>query len=187
MISKSDEKYLEIRYMAEKVLVVLLSPIIAIILLFALLYAKIILKEKIIFRQLRPGKNCLPFVMYKIRTMDDNGKIVPQLKFFRSFRIDEVPQFWNILKGEMSLIGPRPDAYIYLYDILADNPDYRKRYMVKPGLTGLAQVRFKHTLSVDEARKKFELDCQYLSKVRYYDFPILLGTIRKLILVEKDC
>lgn len=126
----------------------------------------------------RLGKNANPFTMYKLKTMkdgteDDIQRITPIGKWCRKFSIDELPQLFNILKGEMSFIGPRPLPIAYNGLIKGM---YRKRFEVLPGLTGLAQIKGRNKLSW---REKFEYDVSYVSnKSCWIDLYILVATVK---------
>ena len=121
----------------------------------------------IFFKQKRPGINGIPFYFYKFRTMtnekDNNGKLLPDEKrltkfgnIFRKTSLDELPSLWNVLKGDMSLVGPRPllMEYLPLY-----SKEQMRRHEVKPGITGWAQINGRNTISWEE---KFELDVWYV-------------------------
>ncbi|MCX6155309.1 MAG: sugar transferase [Candidatus Kapabacteria bacterium] len=164
-IKISTNQYLEFRYTVEKLIIVLLSPFIGILFLSVFLYVSIILGKKIIFSQLRPGKDCKPFLIFKFRTFNDDGIIPNSLKFLRLHRLDEIPQFFNILKGDMSLIGPRPEPLTYYKQIIRSHPEYNLRYKIKPGLTGLSQVEYGHSTKVEEAFLKFKYDLDYLNNL----------------------
>ena len=138
------------------------------------------------FVQKRPGKNERLFKIIKFRTMNSgknaNGDLLPDAqrltvvgKFIRSTSIDEIPQLINVIKGEMSLVGPRPllPEYLPLY-----NSFQRQRHNVKPGITGYAQVNGRNVISWD---KKFELDNYYVKKISFVlDCKIILKTISKV-------
>lgn len=144
---------------------------------------RIKLGTPVIFKQERPGKNEKIFKLYKFRTMtnekDENGKLLPDMirltkfgKFLRSSSLDELPEIINILKGEMSLVGPRPllVKYLPLY-----NEEQRRRHEVKPGLTGYAQANGRNTMSWEE---RFKMDIKYVDNITFYgDIKILLDTI----------
>lgn len=165
---------------------VVLSPV----LLIVALLVKIKLGSPIIFKQNRPGKDEVIFSMYKFRTMTDakdaNGNYLPDnvrlTKFgqlLRATSLDELPELWNILKGDMSFVGPRPllVEYLPLY-----NENQRKRHSVRPGLTGLAQVNGRNVINW---QKKFELDIKYINSVSFLcDVSIIFQTVIKVIRSE---
>jgi undecaprenyl phosphate N,N'-diacetylbacillosamine 1-phosphate transferase len=142
---------------------------------------------KVFFNQKRPGKGGLLFSLLKLKTMndrkDDSGKLLPDRvrltpvgRFIRSLSIDELPQLWNVLRGDMSIVGPRPllPKYLSLY-----NARQARRHEVRPGITGWAQVNGRNTLSWEE---KFELDVWYVDNVSFtLDLKILFQTIVKVL------
>jgi len=174
-------------YVFAIMLILSLSPFLLIIVSFLFLTQK----RNIIFSQWRIGKNEKPFQLYKFKTMmdtvDENGFLLPDMKritlvgkFLRQTSLDELPQLFNVLKGEMSFVGPRPllPAYLPRY-----NAEQKNRHLVKPGITGWAQVNGRNSISW---QKKFEMDIWYLYHVSFYiDFKILLATIFK-VLGSKD-
>ncbi|MFD2639175.1 sugar transferase [Piscibacillus salipiscarius] len=168
------------------IITLFLSPLL--ILLAILIKTKI--GSPVIFKQQRPGLNETIFTMYKFRTMtnevDDNGELLPDDirltkfgKILRSTSLDELPELFNILKGDMSIVGPRPllVEYLNLYN------DYqRRRHEVRPGLTGLAQVNGRNSLGWQE---KFKLDVQYVDQVSLIlDIKIMILTVLKVFLRE---
>ena len=132
-------------------------------------------KGPIFFKQTRIGLNGKKFECYKFRTMhtdmafnpyteDKDCRIFPFGKTMRKMRIDELPQLWNVIKGDMHLIGPRAE-----WDILVDRyekviPKYNQRHSVRPGITGLAQVSYPYGRNVYDARKKLKYDLKYIQK-----------------------
>ncbi len=147
--------------------------------------------KKILFKQQRVGKNEEIFTIYKFKTMidtkDEKGNLLPDEerltkfgKFLRKTSLDELPQLINIMKGEMSFIGPRPLLVEYL-SLYTD--EQRMRHSVYPGLTGLAQVKGRNALKWEE---KFELDIKYIQKISLYmDLKILLATF-VLVIKQKN-
>ena len=142
------------------------------------------------FRQIRPGLRGQPFLMVKFRTMTDkrglDGQLLPDAarltvfgRFLRASSLDELPELWNVLKGDMSLVGPRPllMAYLPLY-----SPEQARRHDVRPGITGWAQVNGRNALSWEE---KFKLDVWYVDhRSLWLDVKILWLTVRKVLVRE---
>ena len=167
-----------------------------VILLFCWLYlilaivVRINLGSPILFTQDRPGKNGKIFKMYKFRSMsdkrDENGELLPDWKrlnkfgrVLRSTSLDELPEFFNILKGDMSFVGPRPLLVKYLEHY---NNFENRRHEVRPGLTGLAQVHGRVALPW---KKKFEMDVEYVDNVTFLmDVKIILLTVKKVFARE---
>ncbi len=149
----------------------------------------------IFFRQTRLGRMGKPFVILKLRTMHmDAEKDGPQWSgskdqrifylgtWLRRFRIDEIPQLLNILRGEMSFVGPRPERPEFIDDLELRIPFYRERLLVQPGLTGWAQVRYPYGASMEDAWRKHELDLYYIKHMSLLlDFFVLLETIRTVL------
>ncbi|EHQ1322979.1 undecaprenyl phosphate N,N'-diacetylbacillosamine 1-phosphate transferase [Campylobacter upsaliensis] len=164
------------------VLLLLFSPL---ILLTALLLK--ITQKSVIFTQLRPGKDEKPFVIYKFKTMsderDERGELLPDElrlrsfgKLVRSLSLDELLQLFNVLKGDMSFVGPRPllMEYLSLY-----NARQKLRHRVRPGITGWAQVNGRNNISWE---KKFELDVYYVENISFFlDLKILFLTAFKVL------
>ncbi len=144
----------------------------------------------ILFKQQRPGLNGKPFQLYKFRSMtnenDQNGQLLPDQQritpfgmFLRKYSLDELPQLFNVIKGEVSLVGPRPllMEYLPLY-----SERQAKRHLVKPGITGWAQVNGRNAITWEE---KFELDVWYVENRSFFlDMRILLLTLLKVISTE---
>jgi lipopolysaccharide/colanic/teichoic acid biosynthesis glycosyltransferase len=145
------------------------------------------LGSPVLFRQTRPGKNAEPFAMLKFRTMTDargaDGTLLPDAerltrfgRFLRSTSFDELPELWNVLKGDMSLIGPRPllMEYLPLY-----SPEQARRHEVRPGITGWAQVNGRNALSWDD---KFALDVWYVDNWSFsLDLKIVALTVVRVL------
>ena len=168
-------------------LIFLSLPLIFPIYLFIALLVLARLDSPVLFRQFRPGLNGKVFNIYKFRTMtnerDKNSVLKPDSvrltkfgKFLRSTSLDELPGLWNVLKGDMSLVGPRPllVEYLPLY-----SEKQSKRHEVKPGITGWAQVNGRNAISWDE---KFDLDVWYVGNQSIWlDIKILWMTVKKVI------
>jgi len=143
------------------------------------------------FSQVRPGLKEKPFTIYKLKTMQDtrddqgvllpdNQRITPLGKIIRKLSLDELPQFWNVLKGDMSFVGPRPllPEYLPLY-----NKKQKNRHNLKPGITGWAQVKGRNTISWQQ---KFEYDLWYIENQSFIlDLKILLFTVGKIFKTQE--
>jgi sugar transferase (PEP-CTERM system associated) len=179
---------------ASVILLVLTFPIIA---LFALL-VKIDSKGPAFFRQQRVGLFGEPFTVIKLRSMrtdaekdgakwaEENDPRVTRLgRFIRKVRIDELPQTWSVLKGEMSFVGPRPEVPSFVDSLEEEIPFYGERHMVKPGITGWAQINYPYGASVEDSRCKLEYDLYYAKNYTpFLDFVILLQTLRVILWPE---
>lgn len=166
-------------------LVILALPL---LLLWGLVRSK--LGSPVLFRQVRPGLHGRPFIMVKFRTMTDErdagGKLLPDAqrltafgRFLRVSSLDELPELWNVLRGEMSLVGPRPllMEYLPLY-----SSEQARRHEVRPGITGWAQVNGRNAISWEE---RFKLDVWYVDhRSLWLDLRILWLTVRKVIVGE---
>jgi lipopolysaccharide/colanic/teichoic acid biosynthesis glycosyltransferase len=141
----------------------------------------------ILFSQNRPGLNCHPFTLVKFRTMDpsnatsssvnsDADRLTPVGRFLRSASLDELPEFWNVLRGDMSLVGPRPLLTDYLERYSAEQ---NRRHHLRPGVTGWAQVNGRNVLGWDE---KFTLDVWYVDHFTFkLDVQILWKTAKAVV------
>lgn len=150
----------------------------------------VFLGRPIFFRQTRPGKSGAPFVMYKFRTMtsalNEKGELLPDAMrltplgaFLRKTSLDELPELWNVIKGDMSLVGPRPllMEYLPLYD-----DKQLRRHDVRPGITGWAQINGRNAISWED---KFRLDVWYVeNRSLKLDLKILFITLKKVLLRE---
>lgn len=142
----------------------------------------------VLFRQIRPGLNGKPFEMIKFRTMKDavdaqgnplpdSERLTPFGQFLRSSSLDELPELWNVLKGDMSLVGPRPllMEYLPLY-----SAEQARRHELRPGVTGWAQVNGRNTLSWED---KFKLDVWYVDNRSFWlDIKVLFLTVKKVLI-----
>jgi exopolysaccharide biosynthesis polyprenyl glycosylphosphotransferase len=150
----------------------------------------------IIFKQERVGKNDKPFILYKFRTMiavhdgplwtcEDDDRITFIGKFLRHTHLDELPQLFNVIRDDISFIGPRPER-TKLAKMYEQIPYYEIRHIIKPGIVGWAQLNYKPSASIDEAKKKFQFDLYYIKNRSFVlDLFILLKTARTLFVRNK--
>jgi lipopolysaccharide/colanic/teichoic acid biosynthesis glycosyltransferase len=171
---------------------ILITLIIILVIALPMLLIALIVRQKlggpVLFTQLRPGLYGKPFRMVKFRTMTDerglDGALLPDAlrlthfgRFLRASSLDELPELWNVLKGEMSLVGPRPllMQYLPLY-----SPDQARRHDVRPGITGWAQINGRNAISWEE---KFKLDVWYVdNRTIWLDIKILWLTLKKVVM-----
>jgi sugar transferase EpsL len=166
--------------------IILLSPVLVLV----AICVRLLTGSPILFRQVRPGLHSKPFILYKFRTMNhgidsegnplpDAQRLTPLGRFLRSTSLDELPQFFNVIKGEMSLVGPRPlrMEYLPLY-----TPEQARRHEVRPGITGWAQVNGRNWLTWEE---KFAMDVWYVdNQSLILDLRILCLTVRQALTRE---
>ena len=168
---------------ASAAVLVVLSPVLAV----TALLVRVKLGSPVLFRQVRPGLDERPFGLIKFRSMTDardaHGELLPDARrlppfgrWLRSTSLDELPELWNVLRGDMSLVGPRPllMQYLPLY-----SPEQRRRHEVRPGLTGLAQVVGRNALTWDE---KFAADVRYVDRQSLWlDLTIIARTVTMIL------
>ena len=174
-----------IDFSVSTILIVLISPIIP----YIVFRIKKESKGPIIFKQTRVGLNGKKFDCYKFRSMHidmefnpytqyEDCRIFPFGKIMRKMRLDELPQLWNVIKGDMHLIGPRAE-----WDILVDKyknviPKYNQRHSVRPGITGLAQVSYPYGRNIYDAKRKLEYDLNYIKEWSFFlELKVVLQTI----------
>lgn len=164
-------------------------------LLFGILLTKLTSPGPVFYRQVRSGRFGRTFRMIKLRTMivdaekagavwaqEKDPRTTPVGGFLRKYRIDEIPQLINVLRGEMSLVGPRPERPEFVDELAAKIPFYRERLMIQPGITGWAQVCYPYGASVEDARRKLEYDLYYMKHMSVFlDVFILLDTVRIIL------
>lgn len=173
------------------ILLFLLSPLFLLIVILV----RTTSSGPIIFSQSRIGHKGIPFVIHKFRTLfHDRANphqgvvrkgdtcVTAAGRFLRPTHLDELPQLWNILRGDMSLVGPRPNLP-GIDDINSQHiPDYQKRHQIKPGLTGLAQVSIELDKTLESHLRAFHYDCQYIKRCSFlFDLAILVWTIPVII------
>jgi len=175
---------------------VVLSPL----MLLAVVLIKTCSPGSALFRQERVGENGKAFNLYKFRSMSldaekDSGpvwakshdsRLIKCGHFLRSTHIDELPQLINVLRGEMSIVGPRPERPVFVDKLSKEINDYKKRLRVKPGMTGIAQVWHKYDETVNDVKKKIKYDLLYIRKMCFLvDLSILVRTLRVVALRQK--
>jgi lipopolysaccharide/colanic/teichoic acid biosynthesis glycosyltransferase len=146
-----------------------------------------------LYRQVRVGLRGRNFELWKFRSMrmdaehssgaqwarKEDPRVTRVGRFIRKYRIDELPQFVNIIRGEMSFIGPRPERPVFVEKLRQDISYYDERHSVRPGLTGWAQVQYQYGASVEDAWRKLEYDLFYLQNMSlFFDLMILFKTVR---------
>jgi len=166
--------------------------------LFLILYIAIILEDGLpaIFKQERIGLHGKPFYIYKFRSMKADAEADgPELsnagederttkvgKFLRTHHLDELPQLWNVLKGDMAFIGPRPERKFYIDQIIQHDPRYTQLYQIRPGVTSYATLYNGYTDTMAKMLRRLELDLYYLEhRSWWFDIKILIKTFTNII------
>ncbi len=172
---------------------ILLSPL----LLYVVFRTKLSSPGRIFYSQERIGFKGKKFIIYKFRSMymnaekadapqlssDTDTRITPWGKVMRKWRLDELPQLWNIIKGDMSLVGPRPERKYYINQIMEFNPYYKYLLKVKPGLTSWGMIQFGYASTVEEMLERMQYDLLYIKNISLLvDFRIMLYTVRIIML-----
>lgn len=170
---------------------VVLSPLI----LYIVIRVKWSSPGPVFFKQERIGRGGKPFQIFKFRSMFENAEVNgPQLshtddarctpwgKIMRIWRLDEIPQFWNVIKGEMSLVGPRPERKFYIDQIMQKAPHFKHLLKVRPGITSWGQVKYGYASTVDQMLQRMKFDILYLENMSLaLDFKILFYTLLVLM------
>lgn len=171
------------------ILFVLFMPVMVVIALLI----KIDSHGHIFYTQERIGKDGKGFTIIKFRTMVENAELTTGAvyssdndlritkigKFLRKWRLDEIPQLLNVIKGEMSLVGPRPERHVFIREFEEKIPFYTQRLAVRPGLTGWAQVKYPYASSIEQTEEKLQYDLYYIKNMSFMlDFVVLLKTIK---------
>ncbi len=183
------------KHFLDIVLIILLSPLIFLILIVTAIFIKISEHSApVIFCQSRMGLNGQRFLIYKFRSMlhlnkhtgkfatDEQYRITHFGQIIRKYRIDELPQVLNIINGDMNLIGPRPEQYDIAKKYIKNIDDYSCRHQIRPGITGLAQVRQGYTDSEDGTRAKLKNDLEYIENLSFKnDLKIVIRTIKIIL------
>src|SRR5450432_4264434 len=177
-------------------LVALIGSILSLpVALLAMILIKIESPGPALYKQERVGKNGKPFVIMKFRSMrvdaekagpvwasngDDRATRVGRI--IRKIRVDEIPQFWNILRGEMSFVGPRPERPHFVSQLAEEIPYYEQRHLIPPGLTGWAQIKYPYGASIEDARQKLQYDLYYIKNQSLVLDAIIMFETIKIIL-----
>ena len=170
---------------------VVLSPFILILSILI----KISGRGPVIYSQDRIGKNGKPFVIYKFRSMKYDAESGEPLlsgiseeritrigRFLRKYRIDEIPNFINVIRGEMSVVGPRPERQFFIEKIVIRNPEFNELLKVKPGITSWGQVKYGYASHVDEMLERLEYDLYYIkNRSLWFDIKIILYTLGTIV------
>jgi sugar transferase (PEP-CTERM system associated) len=163
--------------------------------LLAAIAIRIDSRGPILLRQPRVGQDGVPFIVYKFRSLrvdaegsgpvwakPNDSRITRVGKVIRALRIDEIPQMWNVLKGEMSFVGPRPERPFFVQELIREIPYYSQRLTVKPGITGWAQICYPYGSSTRDALEKLQYDLYYIKNMSIlFDLTIIAKTIRVVL------
>jgi lipopolysaccharide/colanic/teichoic acid biosynthesis glycosyltransferase len=192
-------KYYRYKWYVDIAVSIITLPIIGFVILFFMFLTWLTSKGPVIYTQMRSGKDGKPFKMYKIRSMVVDaeaqgqavwaGKRDPRItavgRFMRRLHIDELPQIVNVWRGEMTVIGPRPERPEIIEQLKKESPGYEYRMLVLPGLTGYAQLNRPSDNDLRDVRKKLILDFEYIEGVSFwFDMRILLGTALKFVRIK---
>src|SRR5437667_657789 len=156
---------------------------------------KIDSRGPVLYKQERVGRNGRTFTLMKFRSMrvdaEKDGPVWAKTeddrttrvgRFIRKVRVDEIPQFWNILRGDMSFVGPRPERPHFVAQLAQDIPYYEQRHLIAPGLTGWAQIKYPYGASIEDARQKLQYDLYYIKKQSLtLDATIMFETIKTIL------
>ena len=179
--------------MVSLICLLLVLPVIPLV----VLAIKLDSRGPVLYRQERVGRNGEPFFVNKFRTMrqdaeagtgptwagEDDPRITRVGKFLRASRLDEIPQLWNVLRGDMGFVGPRPERPEFVEWLTREIPYYPVRHVIRPGVTGWAQVRYKYGNTVEDAKEKLQYDLYYIKNISLgLDLMIMFQTVKTVIL-----
>ena len=192
----TSQAYGRVSRLADVVLASVGLVLAAPLLLVAALGTLVTSGRPVLFSQVRIGFGGRPYRCWKLRTMrrdaeaagpswspEQDARIEPFGRFLRRWRVDEIPQLWNVIVGDMAIVGPRPEQPLFVERLSRQLPYYYLRHVVRPGLTGWAQVRAPYGSSEDDARKKLRFDLFYIKhRSPYLDLAVLFDTVRVVLL-----
>jgi lipopolysaccharide/colanic/teichoic acid biosynthesis glycosyltransferase len=192
--------YVTLKAAGDFVAAVVLAFLVAPLIIFSMALVKLTSRGPAIYSQTRLGRYGRPFTIYKIRSMvldseaagprwstKGDQRVTRVGRFLRDSHLDELPQLWNVLRGEMSLVGPRPERPVFVAQLERALPLYRRRLAVRPGVTGLAQVQLPPDTDLDSVRRKLMCDLHYIERLDFWlDLRIIACTILALLGIPHD-
>jgi lipopolysaccharide/colanic/teichoic acid biosynthesis glycosyltransferase len=193
--SAISSNYLNIKRVLDVVTIITVLPFVAVLMAVTALAIKLESSGSVFFWQKRVGMNGKTFNMMKFRSMTSDSeqhgsqfaqsndmRVTRVGKFIRKFRIDETPQLWNVIKGDMSIIGPRPEQESFVNEFNQTIPNYSLRHLVRPGITGLAQTEQGYVADADGTVTKLKYDLYYINNLSFMtDLQITLKTIYTIL------
>ena len=180
----------------DSTLTLVLSPVVLLLSFPVALLVRLTSKGPALYSQKRVGRWGREFTIYKFRTMSvdaeqatgpvwaqaNDPRITPLGRFLRKTRLDELPQFWNVLRGDMSLVGPRPERMKFVENLRVEIPFYDVRHAVRPGITGWAQIRYPYGSTVKDAKRKLEYELFYIAnRSSAFYFAVMLETLKVIL------
>lgn len=194
-----SDAFWSVKSIADAAGAVFLLPVLLMLSAVLLLLNPMFNPGPLLYRQPRLGRNFTPFVALKFRTMTQPGgprgpndsleldRITPLGGILRRMGLDELPQAFNVLRGEMSLIGPRPDCLHHAQEFLVTIPEYSQRFCVRPGMSGLAQVKLGYVVGTEATRVKARSDIEYIARAGFaLDLWIVWRTIISVVMGRGD-
>jgi lipopolysaccharide/colanic/teichoic acid biosynthesis glycosyltransferase len=191
--TKKDNFYAMVSFIIDKLVAILILIITSPFLLVSAMFIYFYDKGPVLYTQNRVGLNGKIFKLYKLRSMSTDSekdgpkwstgsmdpRVTPIGKITRKLHIDELPQAINILKGDISLVGPRPERPEFVELLNKEIPHYSFRHIIRPGFTGWAQIKYRYANTVDSSKEKFEYDLYYIKNRNIFiDFGIIMRTIQ---------